>query len=85
MGAGGGLTPASGHIYAFDRDTLKPMWPAPATVENYYALVNQGLDLPVIVLLRLQGRRTPGGGDTKPAILCLDRRNGRAIGPPSKT
>ncbi|HKD35162.1 MAG TPA: PQQ-binding-like beta-propeller repeat protein, partial [Pirellulales bacterium] len=79
MGAGGGLTPASGHIYAFDRSSLKPMWPAPAAVENYYALANQGLDLPVLVLLRLQGRRTPGGGDTKPAILCLDRRNGRAL------
>jgi outer membrane protein assembly factor BamB/tetratricopeptide (TPR) repeat protein len=84
MGAGGGLTPASGHIYAFDRETLKPSWPAPATVENYYVLVNQGLDLPVIVLLRLQGRRTPGGAETKPAILCLDRRNGRALLDPAE-
>jgi hypothetical protein len=38
----------------------------------------------VIVLLRLQGRRTPGGAEAKPAILCLDRRNGRALLDPAE-
>jgi hypothetical protein len=67
-----------GHIYAFDRRSGKQQWSVSALVENYYALMEQGLDLPVLVLIR--PATTPGQSNvSNPALLCIDRRNGRAV------
>jgi outer membrane protein assembly factor BamB/tetratricopeptide (TPR) repeat protein len=79
MGAGGGLSPASGHLYAFDRGTLKTLWPVAATLDNHQAVLNQGMDLPVIVLFRSKANGPSAPGDARSSILCLDRRTGRAV------
>lgn len=72
--------PANGHIYAFDRESGKPLWPVPASVENYNAVLSQGSDLPVIVLLKMRAGGNSGAtGDNEPSVLFLDRRTGRSV------
>ncbi len=80
MGPDGGMAPINGHLYAFDRGNGKPLWPVPALVENFHAVLNQGADLPVLVLLRWHQPNSPDNeGSGKSSILCLDRRSGRAV------
>ncbi len=67
-----------GHIYAFDRATGKQQWSVAVLIENYYALMDQGLELPVLVLLR-PATPVQNGGVANPAVLCIDRRTGRAV------
>ncbi len=70
----------SGHVYAFSRATGKPVWSTSAVVEQYYALLGHGQDLPVLLFLRpMQRRSIQGSGEMKSAVLCLDRRTGRAL------
>jgi PQQ-like domain/PQQ enzyme repeat len=80
MSADGGLAPANGLVYAFDRATGKPLWPVPALVEGYHAVLNQGVDLPLIVLMKWsQSGGMAETGEGRSSILCLDRRTGRAL------
>jgi hypothetical protein len=70
----------SGHVYAFSRSTGKAVWSTSAVVEQYYALLGHGQDLPVLLFLRpMQRRSVQGSGEMKSAVLCLDRRTGRAL------
>ena len=80
LSATAGMAPVNGHIYAFDRATGKPMWPVPALVGNHQVYLEGGLDLPVIVLLRIHrstGLNSAPG--VKASVLCLDRLTGRAV------
>ncbi len=67
-----------GRIYAFDRATGKQQWSTSALVENFYALAQQGLDLPALVLLR-PATPVQNAGVASPSLLCIDRRTGRAV------
>jgi hypothetical protein len=70
----------SGNVYAFNRATGKRLWSVPALVEHEYMVLDQGQELPVILFIRPPRRDAPQvGGEGKGWILCLDRRNGRAL------
>ena len=76
----GGMAPCNGYVYAFARATGKPMWPVPALVENYHAILNQGADLPVLALMRWRQTGVAANDSAgKSSLLCLDRRSGRAV------
>ena len=70
----------SGDVYAFNRATGKRLWSVPALVEHEYMVLDQGQQLPVILFMRPPRRDAPQvGGEGQGRILCLDRRNGRAL------
>jgi outer membrane protein assembly factor BamB len=70
----------SGNVYAFSRATGKRLWSVPALVEHEYMVVDQGQQLPVVLFMRPPRRDAPQvGGEGQGRILCLDRRNGRAL------
>ncbi len=68
----------TGHVYALDRAAGKPQWSVPADVQKHGLVVNQGADLPVLTFVRQTYDQTKGG-NAKNGILCLDKRNGRAV------
>lgn len=68
--------PITGRIYAFDRATGKPQWPAPAAVEQHGLVLNAPAELPVIVFLRTI---VMNQSQQHASVLCLDKRTGRAV------
>ncbi|HEY2882858.1 MAG TPA: PQQ-binding-like beta-propeller repeat protein [Pirellulales bacterium] len=69
-------TMVSGHVYAFDRTTGRPQWPAPAVVDQQGLMLSVPAELPVLVFMR--ANITPPNR-SKFSILCIDKRSGRAV------
>jgi hypothetical protein len=73
-----------GRVYAFDRASGKAVWQSPAYIDSYGFPLDQPSELPVLVFLRHvtkppQGAANRSGRMTKTDVLCLDRRDGRAV------
>lgn len=71
-----------GRVYAFDRRTGQPQWPAPAYLDGYSLPFWQPPDAPALWFLKQYSSRTlqaVPGADLKAAVLCLDRRTGRVL------
>jgi outer membrane protein assembly factor BamB len=67
----------NGRVYAFDAQTGKQNWPAPAVVEHYGLATNQPSRLPFLVfVVQTQQRRRPGSREATTAVLCVDKRTG---------
>jgi hypothetical protein len=67
-------------VYAFDRASGKPMWPAPARLSHQLLVTDLPTELPILVL----ARNPQNIADSRPqqvqgAILCLDKRTGRVL------
>jgi hypothetical protein len=77
----GSTTPlVTGNAYAFDRETGKPSWPAPAAIERFGFPVDQPTESPVLVFLRhVTPKNEKGSSRQHTSILCLDRRGGRSL------
>ena len=69
----------NGRVYAFDRHSGQSVWPSPAVVENYGLPPGQPPGIPVLTLVRNVGPRGGNRTQRKAAVLCLDRRDGRAL------
>lgn len=70
----------NGHVYAFDRQTGRSLWPSPAFVEQWGLPLDQPTGTPVVVLMRREMRKTSSAAQRNAlAILCLDRRNGALL------
>ncbi len=67
----------NGPVYAFDRATGKLQWTTP--VIGQAVLLDQPSELPVLVFAAHRYRRVGNHGDTRYAVTCLDKRNGRVI------
>ena len=67
----------NGPVYAFDRATGKQLWSTP--VIGQAVLLDQPSDLPILVFAAHRYRRVGNHGDTRYAVTCLDKRNGRLI------
>lgn len=67
----------NGPVYAFDRATGKQLWSTP--VIGQAVLLDQPSELPVLVFAAHRYRRVGNHGDTRYAVTCLDKRNGRVI------
>ena len=67
----------NGPVYAFDRASGKQLWATPVTGQA--VLLDQPGELPVLVFAAHRYRRVGNRGDTRYAVTCLDKRNGRII------
>jgi len=66
-----------GNMYAFDHQG-KALWPSPVAVENQYLPLNQPSGLPVVTFTCMVHEQQPNGRtQSKTAVLCIDKRNGR--------
>jgi outer membrane protein assembly factor BamB/thioredoxin-like negative regulator of GroEL len=70
----------TGRIYGLDRQTGKPCWDQPASIERYGYHTAQPTELPILLFIR---HYTPiveeGAPRQHTAVLCLDRRDGRVL------
>jgi len=77
---GGEVPLVTGQLYAFDRRTGQPSWPAPVAVDQFGLPMGQPRETPVLLLLR---QFTPpaaqGPRREQTSILCLDRRDGKPL------
>lgn len=77
---GGDVPLVTGRLYAFDRRSGQPSWPAPVDIDQFGLPMDQPRETPVLLLLR---QFTPpaaqGPRREQTAILCLDRRNGQPL------
>ncbi len=70
----------TGRLYALDRHTLKPAWPAPAYISQHGWPLDQAPDLPLVMFLRrLSPSSTNGTSQARTGVLVLDRRDGRMV------
>ena len=70
----------SGHVYAFDRQTLKPMWPVPATISQRSLSLSQPRELPVLTFVQhFVPNNNQRQRKRKTSVLCLDKRTGRKL------
>jgi outer membrane protein assembly factor BamB len=70
----------SGHVYAFDRQTGQLQWPKPAQLQSRGLWLTQPRELPVVVFAQLISQRDSNGRTRgNMAVVCLDRRTGRAV------
>ncbi len=68
-----------GRLYAFSPGG-KPLWPAPALIENQLLLGNQPGKVPVLIFGCQQFQQAPNGqGRWRPTLLCVDKRSGKAV------
>ncbi len=67
----------NGPVYAFDRASGKQQWSVPITGQA--VLVDQPGDLPILVFAAHRYRRVGNRGDTRYAVTCLDKRNGKIV------
>jgi hypothetical protein len=75
---GAGNAFVSGSVYAFDRQTGKPLWPYPATLEQWGLPLTQPMDLPVLVFARRVTEKTKGNR-TRLSFLFMDKRTGQLV------
>jgi hypothetical protein len=69
-----------GFVYAFDRATGKPLWPAPAVVRNRGVVLSQPREIPLLVFVDKKTVRDPAtGGGWQLRVLCLDQRTGETV------
>jgi len=73
----------SGHVYALDRRSGKPIWPEPALIRQFALPLNQPAAAPALVFFRHMSRRTTGSvprsSPTTASVLCIDKRDGRQL------
>ena len=69
----------NGKVYAFDRRTGKPLWPSPAVVKDYAMPPGQPPGIPVLTFLRNVRLTENGRTRAQASVLCIDRRDGRAL------
>ncbi len=70
----------TGSVYAFDRTTGKPMWPAPAKLVQQCLAIDLPTELPLLVFTRnVQTVANNRPQQIQGSILCLDKRNGRVL------
>ena len=74
---GGEVPLVTGQLYAFDRRSGKPSWPAPVPIEQFGLPLGQPRETPVLLLLRQFTPPAAQGPQT--TILCLDRRDGKPL------
>ncbi len=68
----------NGRVYAFDAQTGKPAWPAPAIVQHYGLVTNQPSRVPLLVfVVQMHRPRGPGRREPTTSVLCIDKRTGR--------
>ena len=70
--------PATGSVWAVDRDDGAMLWPVPATVLRHCLHPGQPEQLPVLLFAR-QIQPSRGGDRLRMSILCLDKRTGQAL------
>jgi len=77
---GGDVPLVTGRLYAFDRRSGRPSWPAPVDIDQFGLPMDQPRETPVLLLLR---QFTPPGAQgprrEQTSILCLDRRTGQPL------
>jgi hypothetical protein len=72
--------PINGRVYAFDRVRGEPLWPVPATVENYGLPEGQPPGIPVLTFVRNVTTTTTNRRRQRATeVLCIDRRDGRNL------
>ncbi|NDC63687.1 MAG: hypothetical protein EBZ59_06825 [Planctomycetia bacterium] len=69
--------PATGSLWAVDRDSGDLLWPVPATILRHCLHGNQPSELPLLLFVR-QIQPTRGGDRPRLSVLCLDKRTGHA-------
>ncbi len=70
----------NGLVYAFNIQTGKHLWPAPAQVRNRGISLTQPPDLPFLIFAdRSPVRSSPNDGSTQLRLLCLDKRTGETV------
>ncbi|MCE9548690.1 MAG: PQQ-like beta-propeller repeat protein, partial [Planctomycetia bacterium] len=69
----------TGRIYGLDPKSGRPLWPVPATLEDFALVLEQPSGLPVAVFARRLADRS--GGEPKTAFLFLDKRTGSLAAP----
>ena len=70
--------PATGSLWAVDREDGAMLWPVPATVLRHCLHPGQPEELPVLLFAR-QIQPSRGGDRMRMSILCLDKRTGQAL------
>ncbi len=68
-----------GQLYAFDRKTGSPLWPAPVDVLNFGLPLNQPSELPVITFVTTISNNSRPGSAGRTGVVCIDKRDGRAV------
>lgn len=70
----------TGRLYAFDRATMKPSWPAPAYISQYGLPLDQPSELPILTFLRQTVPTADAPSrEARTSVLVLDRRDGRIL------
>jgi outer membrane protein assembly factor BamB len=70
----------SGRMYAFARQTGKPLWPKPVTLSQQGLLLSQPRSLPAFVFARQIHTTSPvNQREAKMSVLCIDKRSGRVL------
>lgn len=77
---GGEVPLVTGQLYAFDRRTGQPSWPAPVAIDRFGLPMDQPSETPVLLLLRqFTPAAAQGPRREQTSILCLDRRDGKPL------
>jgi outer membrane protein assembly factor BamB len=70
----------NGPVYAFDRRTGQPVWPAPAYLDDYLLPPGQPRDLPLMAMLQNRTvKQANRASRTRTSLLVIDRRDGRQV------
>ncbi len=69
----------NGLVYAFDKNTGEPLWPAPAVIRDRGIALSQPSDLPLLIFVNREMKRDTSGGGSKLRLLCLDKQTGQAV------
>jgi len=70
----------SGRMYAFDRETGKPLWPKPVPLSQQGLLLSQPRSLPALVFARQLHTVSPvNQREAKMSVMCIDKRSGRVL------
>ena len=70
--------PATGSLWAVDRQSGDLLWPVPATILRHCLYGHQPAELPLLLFVR-QIQPTRGGERPRLSVLCLDKRTGHAV------
>lgn len=70
----------NGRVYAFDRASGGPVWPAPVTIEQHGLVLSQACDLPVLIFVRnINSFPQPNRSEARGSLLCIDKRTGGLV------
>jgi hypothetical protein len=70
----------NGFVYAFSRQTGKPVWPSPAVVRNRGIILGQPRDIPLLIFADKKSVRDPAtGGGAQLRVLCIDQNTGQTV------